>query len=137
MEHLPQKWVAGKDMAHIETIKNGFIEITNGLISDFEAWKIERHRGLEHHEIIDADGGMVFPCYCDSHTHIVFIAIEKTSGSTNGCSYAEIAQNGGGIPTLKKITKRQPKRVNRKYLNRINDVMKMVLAPQKLRVAMV
>ena len=27
-------------------------------------------------EIIDADGGMVFPSYCDSHTHLVFASRE-------------------------------------------------------------
>ena len=35
VEHTIRKWVAGKDMARLETIKNGFIEIKDGIISNF------------------------------------------------------------------------------------------------------
>ena len=36
---------------------------------------MEEWKGIENWnntKIIDADGGMVFPTYCDSHTHLVF-----------------------------------------------------------------
>ena len=99
-EENPRKWVAGKDMAHINTIKDAFIEIENGIITLFGS--MEDWAGIEdwnNTEIIDAEGGMVFPTYCDSHTHLVFA--ESREGEfvdrINGLSYAEIAQKGGGI----------------------------------------
>lgn len=129
VERLAKKWVAGKDMAHIETIKNGFIEITNGLISDFGS--MENWKGIKDWnttEIIDADGGMVFPCYCDSHTHIVFHSNRENEWvqRIKGASYAEIAQNGGGIlNSAKKLQSASESELIESALIRINDMMKM------------
>ena len=72
-EEYPRKWVAGKDMAKISSIKDAFVEVENGIISLFGS--MEEWEGIEdwnNTEIIDAEGGMVFPSYCDSHTHLVF-----------------------------------------------------------------
>ena len=41
-EDTPRKWVAGEDMKNINTIKDAFIEIEDGLISSFgsmENWQ--------------------------------------------------------------------------------------------------
>lgn len=50
-------------------------------------------------ERVDAQGGMVLPAWCDSHTHLVFA--EPRAGEfvdkINGESYETIAQRGGGI----------------------------------------
>ena len=58
-------------------------------------------------KVIDASGKMVFPCWCDSHTHLVFPAsreIEYTD-KIRGISYEEIARRGGGIlNSARKIT---------------------------------
>ena len=35
VEKTNRKWVAGKDMANIETIENAYLLIENDLISDF------------------------------------------------------------------------------------------------------
>jgi len=99
-ETSARKWVAGKDMSHISTIKDAFIEVEGGLISSFGS--MEDWNGIEdwnNTEIIDAEGGMVFPTYCDSHTHLVFAASreEEFVDRINGLSYAEIAERGGGI----------------------------------------
>ena len=50
-------------------------------------------------EVIDAEGGMVLPCFCDSHTHIVFAGSREREflDKIEGLSYAQIAANGGGI----------------------------------------
>jgi imidazolonepropionase len=49
--------------------------------------------------VLDATGRMVFPSWCDSHTHIVFAASreEEFVSRIKGLSYEEIAQQGGGI----------------------------------------
>lgn len=50
-------------------------------------------------ESIDADGGMVMPAFCDSHTHIVYAGSRDGEflDKINGLSYEEIASRGGGI----------------------------------------
>ena len=99
-EETPRKWVAGKDMKNINTIKDAFVEIEKGIITSFGS--MDSWTGIEdwnNTEIIDAEGGMVFPTYCDSHTHLVFAASREGEfvDRINGLSYAEIAQRGGGI----------------------------------------
>ena len=53
----------------------------------------------EEPESIDAQGGMVLPAFCDSHTHIVYAGSRDGEflDKINGLSYEEIAARGGGI----------------------------------------
>ncbi|HVX25751.1 MAG TPA: imidazolonepropionase, partial [Parafilimonas sp.] len=48
---------------------------------------------------VDAANAFVLPCWCDSHTHLVFAASreEEFVDKIKGLSYAEIAAKGGGI----------------------------------------
>lgn len=48
---------------------------------------------------IDAEGGLVLPSFCDSHTHIVYAGSREGEflDKINGLSYEEIARRGGGI----------------------------------------
>lgn len=128
-EEEPRKWVAGKDMSSINTIKNAFIEIENGLITNFGS--MEQWPGIldwNNTEIIDAEEGMVFPTYCDSHTHLVFASSreEEFSDRINGLTYQEIAAKGGGI--LNSVNKLQNTTEDQLYkdaLNRLNDLIKL------------
>ena len=99
-ESTPKKWVAGADMKNISTIKDAFIEIENGIITGFGS--MDNWSGIDNWsntEIIDAEGGMIFPTFCDSHTHLVFAASreEEFVDRIKGLSYQEIAKKGGGI----------------------------------------
>ena len=49
--------------------------------------------------VLDAEGGMVMPAFCDSHTHIVYAGSRAGEflDKINGLSYEEIAARGGGI----------------------------------------
>ena len=42
---------------------------------------------------------MVLPCWCDSHTHLVFAGSRENEfvDKIKGLSYADIAAKGGGI----------------------------------------
>ena len=103
------KFRAGNEMNSLETISNAFLEIDNGLITDFG--NMDQWKGIDdwnNTEIIDAENGMVFPSYCDSHTHLVFAKSRENefNDRINGLSYQEIANNGGGIlNSAKKIDK--------------------------------
>jgi imidazolonepropionase len=94
-----KKIVAGAEMAQLPTIKEAWLAIEDGIIIGFGEMldlEITDWVGLE---ILDADGKMVFPSFCDSHTHLVYAASreEEFVDRINGLSYQEIAAKGGGI----------------------------------------
>lgn len=86
----------GKEMAILNTVSNAFLLIENGEFADFGSMENCPDRA---DEIIDATGKMVFPTWCDSHTHLVFAGSREGEfeDRINGLSYQEIAQRGGGI----------------------------------------
>ena len=92
--------VAGKDMNILPVLENSYLAIEDGIIVDFGLmadWEgISDWRDLE---IIDCEGKYVFPCWVDSHTHVVFAGSreQEFEDRINGLSYEEIAARGGGI----------------------------------------
>ncbi|MGB0930694.1 MAG: imidazolonepropionase [Chitinophagales bacterium] len=95
-ENTPKKWVAGKDMAILPNIENAYLLIEDGLIADFG--KMENCPKTAR-EVLDVKGKMVLPCWCDSHTHLVFAATREQEfrDRIQGLTYQEIAERGGGI----------------------------------------
>ena len=88
--------LCGSEMNTLNTLDNAYLMVEDGLIKEFG--KMEQcpdYRG----ETIDASGKMVFPSFCDSHTHIVFAGSREGEflDKINGLSYEEIAKRGGGI----------------------------------------
>ena len=128
-EDTPRKWVAGKDMSSISTIKDAFVEVENGIITTFGSMK--QWNGIEdwnNINVIDADGGMVFPSYCDSHTHLVFAASREDEfvDRINGLNYAEIAQKGGGIlNSAEKLQEATEDELYEDALIRLNELVQM------------
>lgn len=97
------KWRAGKDMQKLPIIENAFLLVEGERIKDFGRMEdltpdiLEKVK--EHIEEIDATGRMVFPSFCDSHTHIVYAGSREVEyiDKIKGLSYEEIAKRGGGI----------------------------------------
>ena len=88
----------GDAMSEVVSIKDAFLSFDNGLIQDFgPAGQCPDTSSGD--EIIDAKGGMVFPMFCDPHTHICYAGSREQEfiDKINGLSYAEIAARGGGI----------------------------------------
>lgn len=94
---------AGVEMSVTGTLDNAWLLIEDGLISGFGPMSDCPADTLGDLpcscEVIDAEGGMVLPCFCDSHTHIVFAGSREREflDKIEGLSYAQIAANGGGI----------------------------------------
>ena len=128
-EKNPRKWVAGKEMSKISTIKDAFLEYENGIITSFA--NMDQWGGIEdwnNTEVIDAEGGMVFPTYCDSHTHLVFAASREGEfvDRINGLSYEEIAKRGGGIlNSAAKLQNATEEELYKSALNRLNNLIKL------------
>jgi imidazolonepropionase len=89
-------FLSGKEMNVLPTLKNAFLLVENGLISDFGF--MEDCPNIEI-KTIDATGKMILPSWCDSHTHLVYAGNREHEfvDRINGLSYKEIAANGGGI----------------------------------------
>jgi imidazolonepropionase len=128
-ESTPKKWVAGADMKNISTIKDAFVEIENGIITGFGS--MDNWSGIENWsntEIIDAEAGMIFPTFCDSHTHLVFAASreEEFVDRIKGLSYQEIAKKGGGIlNSAEKLQNTTEDELFESALARLKEVIKM------------
>jgi imidazolonepropionase len=94
--------VAGKSMSEMQTIKNAYLVIQDELIEDFGPMENLPDSDFETDDLvmeIDCTGKMVFPSYCDSHTHLVFAATREGEfvDRIKGLTYEEIAEHGGGI----------------------------------------
>ena len=87
----------GIDMNHTGTLENAWLMIDDdGRIVDFGTGSVILS---ESEESVDAEGGMVIPGFCDSHTHVVYAGSRDGEflDKINGLSYEEIAARGGGI----------------------------------------
>ena len=86
----------GAAMQEIATLDNAYVLIEAGKIA---AWGPMSECPERAGTVIDAEGGYVMPCWCDSHTHLVFAAAREQEFvyRLQGLSYHEIAAKGGGI----------------------------------------
>lgn len=90
----------GAALAQLPSIENAFVLIEDGIIAEYgPMYELELKVPELPKAVIDADGQLVLPCWCDSHTHIVFAKSreEEFIDKIKGMSYAEIAAKGGGI----------------------------------------
>jgi len=95
--------IKGDAMKTLSVLENAYVYIEHDTIIEYG--DMEDCHGIEAETIIDATGKIVLPSWCDSHTHIVY-AGDRTSefvDRINGLSYAEIANNGGGILNSAKL----------------------------------
>ncbi len=95
-EKKPRSVIRGAEMRHLPTLSDAFLLVENDRIAAFGPMSRCPERA---DRIVDASGRMVFPSWCDSHTHLVFAAPrdEEFVDRLRGLSYEEIARRGGGI----------------------------------------
>jgi len=92
--------VSGADMKNLPCMENAWLAIEEDKIVDFGEMKdfpgVIDWRNLK---VIDAADKLVFPSWCDSHTHIVYAGSRESEfvDRINGLTYEEIAKRGGGI----------------------------------------
>ena len=118
------KWIAGSDMAKLNTIEDAYLIIEDELISDFGEMK--NLPKINADKIVDASGRMVFPSFCDSHTHLVYAGSREIeySDKIKGLSYEEIAKRGGGIlNSAKLLAEISEEKLYNQSLARINEII--------------
>ena len=93
------KLLKGKELATLPCIENAFVVIEEGIIAEYGLMPNLKYQTSNFQQTIDASAQFILPCWCDSHTHLVFAASreEEFVDKIKGMSYAEIAAKGGGI----------------------------------------
>ncbi|MES2621501.1 MAG: imidazolonepropionase [Bacteroidota bacterium] len=92
----PVVLIKGPAMKILPSIEDAFLLIEDGLVKSFGKNNEAPDRA---DEIINATGKFVMPCWCDSHTHVVYPSSreQEFTDRIKGLSYEEIAKRGGGI----------------------------------------
>jgi len=117
--------VAGTDMTKLNVIRDAYLLIKDGFISEFGEMK---DIGYDLHitETFDAAGKYVFPSFCDSHTHLVYAGSREIEyvDKIRGLSYEEIAERGGGIlNSAKKLHETSADELYRQSMLRVNEII--------------
>jgi len=119
------KYVAGKDMQNLKCLNNAYLLIEDDKIADFGKMD-ELAVNNSDVESINAEGCLVFPSFCDSHTHLVYAGSREIeySDKIRGLSYEEIAQRGGGILNSAKLLHNTSEdSLYEQSLERINEII--------------
>jgi len=123
----------GKELAELPAIENAYLIIEDGSIADFGTMNTIQNQtpiapGAKIENQVDASGQLVLPCWCDSHTHLVYATSreEEFVDKIKGMSYAEIAAQGGGIlNSAKKLNDASEDQLFNTAWKRLEEVGKM------------
>ncbi|HEX8517126.1 MAG TPA: imidazolonepropionase [Bacteroidia bacterium] len=127
VEENPRMKICGVDMKTLAFIDNAWLAIEDGKIAGFgqmDDWEgITDWTGLT---VIDASEKIVMPCYCDSHTHIVYAGSREGEfvDRINGLTYEQIFERGGGIlNSAKKLQDAPEEELIESALKRLHEIM--------------
>ena len=123
-------WKAGAEMSQLTRIKNAFLYIKDDIIADYGAMDSAEYQSYlaSEKDTVDANGGLVLPAFCDSHTHLVYANSRELEfcDKIKGLSYEEIAKRGGGILNSAKATAAASEdELYESAMQRLNEIMYM------------
>lgn len=126
-EESPRLKVSGAEMKQLSCVDNAWLAIEDDTIAGFgsmDEWEgISDWKNLQ---VIDASDKLVIPCYCDSHTHIVYAGTREAEfvDRINGLTYEQIFERGGGIlNSAKKLQNATEEELIKSALQRIHEVI--------------
>ena len=120
------KLLRGIELAIMPSIENAYLVIENGIIAEYGEMDKLGWTDNNNDILLDASGQIILPCWCDSHTHLVFAASREAEfvDKIKGLSYAEIAAKGGGIlNSAKKVNEAAESELLRLAWTRLNEVI--------------
>ncbi len=81
----------GEELGNLPVIEDAYLVVEDEVIADFGSMKNFTKSYPDDETLI----GAILPCWCDSHTHLVFAGSRETEfiGKLKGMKYAEIAAN--------------------------------------------
>ena len=117
--------LCGEQMGRLETLDAAWLLAEEGRIAAFGSMA----EGCpDAAEVVDAAGGMLFPSFCDSHTHLVYAGSREQEflDKSNGLSYEEIARRGGGIlNSADRLHATSEEELYRQAMERIREIIRM------------
>ena len=129
------KKLEGDAMNHVECINDAYLMIEDGIITEFgsqsdisSSLQEQTDEVGKSDNMIDAKGGFVMPCFCDSHTHIVYAGCRdgEFRDKIDGLSYEEIAARGGGIlNSADLLHETSEDELYRQSMERVNEIARM------------
>ncbi len=123
------KMLRGIELSNLPIIEDAFLLVEDGIITDLGAmYELEIKVPHFPKNVIDVSGQIILPCWCDSHTHLVFAGSRENEfvDKLNGLTYAQIAAKGGGIlNSAKKLNETSEKELYEAAMLRLNDLAKL------------
>ncbi|HYV91786.1 MAG TPA: imidazolonepropionase [Chitinophagales bacterium] len=128
---METKVLKGDELKNLPAINDAWLYAEDGKISeygamqDFSSQFVPDNRDNSELEEVDCTGKFILPCFCDSHTHLVFAdwRQEEFVNKIGGMSYEEIAARGGGIlNSAKKLNETSEEVLLEKSLQRIEEI---------------
>ncbi|MDD2489567.1 MAG: imidazolonepropionase [Bacteroidales bacterium] len=126
VEDNPKLKVCGKDMSELKTIKNAYLLIENDKIIDFGP--MQSIEEFNSDKVVNATNRLVFPSFCDSHTHLVYAGSREIEyiDKIKGLSYEEIAERGGGIlNSAKRLQETSEDELFEDAMKRLDEIISM------------
>jgi imidazolonepropionase len=118
--------IRGKNISQLPSVQNAYLVIDNGIIAEYGSMNNYKHPVSKKNKV--DENCMILPCWCDSHTHLVFAGSRENEfvDKLKGLSYADIAANGGGIlNSAKKLNETSEDELFRQAWKRLEEVSKM------------
>ena len=116
----------GADMNKLGTLDDAWLLAEDGRFAVFG--RMDSLGDIAADEVVDAAGGMLFPSFCDSHTHLVYAGSREQEflDKINGLSYEEIARRGGGIlNSADRLHETSEEELYRQAMERICEIIAM------------
>jgi len=132
-ENCPSK-LSGAEMSELPTLKNAWLYIKDGRISDFGT--MDNLPEYEGYKPIDCTGKIVMPAWCDSHSHIIYAGNREQEfvDRIKGLTYQQIAEKGGGIVnSAKKLQQTSEEDLYNQSASRLEEVIKMGTAALEIK----
>ena len=118
--------LCGGEMDRLETFDDAWLLSDDGRIAAFGS--MDSLGEMAADEVVDAGGGMLFPSFCDSHTHLVYAGSREQEflDKINGLTYEQIARRGGGILNSADLLHRtSEEELYRQAMGRIREIAAM------------
>jgi imidazolonepropionase len=116
----------GSELKNLPCIESAYLVIEDDEITEFG--KMNSFKWIHGKSVIDVPGQFILPCWCDSHTHLVFSGSRESEfvDKIQGLSYAEIAAKGGGIlNSAKKLNETSEDELFNEAWKRLVEVSKL------------
>ncbi|HPG41761.1 MAG TPA: imidazolonepropionase [bacterium] len=101
----------GPELKQLSVHKNSSLFIEDGVIQAIGPAKQMEERIAFQTRVVDVSGKCLLPGFVDAHTHLVFGGSREDEFARRcvGASYAELAQQGGGIMSTVRATRQMSK----------------------------